>query len=148
MSKMSAQLATHFYWPNMVVYVRACIRSCERYQRAKMMLRIPRASRMLNRAAMWSTVAFDFFGPLPRTQRGNQYILVGIDHFSRWPEAVPTRAATSNVVAEFLHVRIIAQHGTPYELLTDHSSHFASKVIAGLCQRYGVRRMMSTPYTP
>ena len=147
-SKMSAQLATHFYWPNMTATVRACIRACERCQRAKAMRQIPRPSRILNRAAMWSTVAFDFFGPLPRTQRGNIYILVGIDHFSRWPEAVPTRTATSAVVVEFLHSRIIAQHGTPRELLTDHGSHFASKVIADLCRRYGVRRLMSTPYTP
>ena len=76
------------------------------------------------------------------------YILVGIDHFSRWPEAVPTRVATSDVVVEFLHSRIIAQHGTPKELLTDHGSHFASSVIAGLCRRYQIRRLMSTPYTP
>ena len=67
-SKMTAQLACHFYWPNMVSTVRGCVRACERCQRAKMMPHIPRASRMLNRAAMWSTVAFDFFGPLPRTQ--------------------------------------------------------------------------------
>ena len=147
-SKMTAQLARHFYWPNMVSTIRGCVRACERCQRAKAAPRIPKAARMLNRAAIWSTVAFDFFGPLPRTQRGNMYILVGIDHFSRWPEAQATRAATSNVVAEFLHARIMAQHGTPRELLTDHGTHFASKVIATLCQRYGVRRLMSTPYTP
>ena len=147
-SKMTRQLACHFYWPNMVATVRGCVRACERCQRAKTAPQIAKASRLLNRAALWSTVAFDFFGPLPRTQRGNEYILVGIDHFSRWPEAVPTRVATSQVVSEFLHSRIISQHGTPRELLTDHGTHFASRVIAGLCRRYGVRRLMSTPYTP
>ena len=110
--------------------------------------RIPRIARMLNRETLWSTVAFDFFGPLPRTQRGMVYVLVGIDHFSRWPEAVATRVANAETVAEFMHGRIIAQHGAPKELLTDHGTHFASKVIATLCKRYGVRRLMSTPYTP
>ena len=103
---------------------------------------------MLNREALWSTVAFDFFGPLPRTQRGSVYVLVGIDHFSRWPEAVATRAANAATVIEFMHSRIIAQHGTPRELLTDHGSHFASQVVAGLCRKYKIRRLMSTPYTP
>ena len=70
--KMTAQLASHFYWPNMTSTIKGCIRACERCQRAKAAPHIPRASRMLNRATMWSTVAFDFFGPLPRTQRGNQ----------------------------------------------------------------------------
>ena len=147
-SKMSQQLANHFYWPGMVMTVRSCVRACERCQRTKAAPQVVKASRLLNRATMWSTVAFDFFGPLPRTQRGNMYILVGIDHFSRWPEAVPTRVATSRVVQDFLHGRVIAQHGTPRELLTDHGTHFASRVIAGLCKRYGIRRLMSTPYTP
>ena len=112
-AKMTRQLQCHFYWPNMADTVRGCVRACERCQRVKAAPPIQKASRLLNRAAIWSTVAFDFFGPLPRTQRGNLYILVGIDHFSRWPEAVPTRVANSQVVAEFLHSRIIAQHGAP-----------------------------------
>ena len=147
-TKMHGQLSCHFYWPDMMSTIKGCIRACERCQRVKVLPTIPKAARMLNRATMWSTVACDFFGPLPRTQRGNLYILVGIDHFSRWPEAVATRAATSEVVVEFLHARIISQHGTPKELLTDHGTHFASRVIAGLCKRYHIRRLMATPYTP
>ena len=103
---------------------------------------------MLNRDSLWSTVAFDFFGPLPTTSRGNTYVLVGIDHFSRWPEAVLTRMANSDVVAEFLHSCIIAQHGTPHELLSDHGTPFVSHVIATLCKKYHIRKLMSTPYTP
>ena len=75
-------------------------------------------------------------------------MLVGIDHFSRWPEAIATRNATAKVVADFFHTRIIAQHGAPRELLTDHGTHFASQVISTLCKQYQVRRLMSTPYTP
>ena len=147
-SKVVGQLARQYYWPNMISCVRDFIKGCLRCQRAKAAPAIPRAARMLNRDFLWSTVACDFFGPLPRTARGNLYVLVGIDHFSRWPEAVATRTATAEVVAEFLHARIIAQHGTPRELLTDHGSHFASQVISALCQRYRIRRLMSTPYTP
>ena len=31
----------------------------------------------------------DDLGPLPMTARGNQYILVMSDHFTKWVEAVP-----------------------------------------------------------
>ena len=51
-------------------------------------------------------------------------------------------------MAEFLHSRVIAQHGAPIELLTDHGIPFASHVIATLYQRYGSRNLMPTPYTP
>ena len=147
-TKTNAMLALRFYWPCMIDAVKAHIKSCERCQRAKAAPRVPRIARMLNREALWSTVAFDFFGPLSRSRKGYQYILVAIDHFSRWPEAIPTRHATAKVVADFFHSRIIAQHGAPKELLTDHGSHFASQVISTLCKQYQVRRLMSTPYTP
>ena len=147
-SKTASRLALRYYWPKMFETAKGFVKACERCQRAKAAPRIPITSRMLNRESLWSTVAFDFFGPLPRTQKGNLYILVGIDHFSRWPEAVAVRVATAEVVAEFFHARIIAQHGTPKELLTDHGSHFASQVISKLCSKYKVRRLMSTPYTP
>ena len=147
-TKTNAMLSLKFYWPCMIDSVKAHIRACERCQRAKAAPRIPRIARMLNREALWSTVAFDFFGPLPTSRKGYRYILVGIDHFSRWPEAIPTRNATAKVVADFLHSRVIAQHGAPRELLTDHGTHFASQVISTLCKQYQVRRLMSTPYTP
>ena len=51
------------------------------------------------------------------------------------------RVANSAIIAEFMHSRIIAQHGTPKELLTDHGTPFASQVIATLCQYYGIKKI-------
>ena len=147
-TKLFAQLSLKYYWPNMLDSIREFIKACERCQRVKAVPQIHQASRILNRDALWSTVAFDFFGPLRRTARGNMYILVGINHFSRWPEAIATRAANAEIVASFFHNKIISQHGTPSELLSDHGTHFTSHVISLLCKKYKIRRLMSTPYTP
>ena len=147
-NKLNAQLALKFYWPTLITTIKKVVQHCERCQRAKAAPAIIKATRMLNREALWSTIALDFFGPLPRTARGNIYILVAIDHFSRWPEAIATRVANAEIVAQFLHHRVFSYHGTPKEMLTDHGSHFASRVIATLCQKYKIRRLMSTPYTP
>ena len=147
-TKLLAQLSLKYYWPQMLDTVRDFVKACERCQRVKAIPRVHQASRMLNREALWSTVAFDFFGPLRKTARGNVYILVGIDHFSRWPEAIATRVANAEVVASFLHNKIISQHGTPSELLSDHGTHFTSHVISLLCKKYKIRKLMSTPYTP
>ena len=147
-TKLFAQLSLKYYWPQMLDSIKDFIKACSRCQRAKAAPKIHQASRILNREALWTTVAFDFFGPLRRTARGNVYILVGIDHFSRWPEAIATRVANAEVVASFLHHKIISQHGTPSELLSDHGTHFTSHVISLLCKKYQIRRLMSTPYTP
>ena len=147
-TKLFAQLSLKYYWPQMLDTIRDFIKACDRCQRVKAAPRIHRTSRILNREALWSTVAFDFFGPLRKTARGNVYILVGIDHFSRWPEAIATRVANAETVASFMHNKIISQHGSPSELLSDHGTHFTSHVISLLCRKYGIRRLMSTPYTP
>ena len=32
-------------------------------------------------------VGIDFVGPLPKTVRGNKYVVTLVDYFSKWPEA-------------------------------------------------------------
>jgi hypothetical protein len=36
----------------------------------------------------------DFVGPLLRTMRKNQYLIVAIDYFTKWIEAQPMKRAT------------------------------------------------------
>ena len=45
-------------------------------------------------------VGIDLIGSLPKTERGNCYIITLVDYFSKWPEAEPITART---VAEFLY---------------------------------------------
>lgn len=39
----------------------------------------------------WEYAGVDYVGPLPRTQRGNAYILVFVDYFSKWIEVRAAR---------------------------------------------------------
>ena len=41
-------------------------------------------------------VSVDYFGPLPVTPRGNTYIVLLIDHFSRRADMFPATAAEFN----------------------------------------------------
>ena len=47
-------------------------------------------------------VAVDVLGPLPRTSRGNRYVLVAIDYFTKWMEAYPLPDQEATTVAEAL----------------------------------------------
>ena len=42
-------------------------------------------------------------GPLPKTERGNCYIITLVDYFSKWPEAERTADKTARTVDEFLY---------------------------------------------
>ena len=54
----------------------------------------PRSSQWLYAGRLWQKVAIDLVGPMLQTQRGNQCILVLLDHFARWQSAIPLVDAT------------------------------------------------------
>ena len=42
----------------------------------------------------------DILGPLPETERGNRYVLVIADNFTKWTEAFPMSNMEAHTVAE------------------------------------------------
>ena len=45
----------------------------------------------------------DLIGPLPKTPRGNQYIITLTDYFTKWAEAAPLPDKTAHGVARFIY---------------------------------------------
>jgi len=43
----------------------------------------------------------------------HKYILVGIDYFTKWIEAIPLRKVTQNVVISFIQNHILHRFGIP-----------------------------------
>ena len=64
----------------------------------------------------------DFVGPLPRTQRGNRFILTMCDYATRYPEAIPLPSTEAGRVAKEL-VSVFARVGVPDEILMDQGSN-------------------------
>jgi len=52
---------------------------------------------------MYMQVGIDLIGPLPETPRGNKYIVMLVDYFSKWPEAEPLPNKSAKGVALFLY---------------------------------------------
>ena len=93
-------------------------------------------------------MAMDIFGPLPKTQSGNRFILVCIDHFSRWVELTALSRIREQDVAEVLRDRWIPNHGVPRVILSDNGRQFVSEVIRNLCESIGARKIYSSLYHP
>jgi hypothetical protein len=69
----------------------------------------------------WS---LDFAGPLVVTSRGAKYVLVMVEHFSKWIELVALSQNSAELaVAAFLD-RVLARFGAPAEVLTDQGREF------------------------
>ncbi|PIK46153.1 Retrovirus-related Pol polyprotein from transposon [Apostichopus japonicus] len=93
-------------------------------------------------------VALDIMGPLPITPKGNRYILVIADYFSKWVEvaAIPNQEAVT--IAKILIERFICRFGIPDEIHSDQGRQFESKVFQKTCELLRIRKTRTTPYHP
>jgi transposase InsO family protein len=94
------------------------------------------------------TVSMDMVGPLATTFRGNRYILVCQDAFSKWVEMVPLTNARAATVADAFMTAIVTRYGPPVKILTDRGSQFTSALFGKLCAFLGVRSILTTAYRP
>jgi len=72
-------------------------------------------------------VALDTAGPLPETKSGNRYILVAIDHYSKWCKAKAVADHGAKTAARFLEDEIICRYGVPKFVLTDNGGDWAAE---------------------
>ena len=81
------------------------------------------------------------------TAKGNWYVLVMVDYFSRWTEACPLPDKTALAVADaFQH--IVCRFGMPMVIHSDQGREFEIKVMQELCLLCGSHKTRTTPYHP
>ena len=81
------------------------------------------ASPIITQAPL-EVLTLDFVGPLPSSQ-GFKYMLVAIDHYSRYPFTFPVRDMTTESVIHCLK-QIFSVTGFPDAILTDRGTQFES----------------------
>jgi hypothetical protein len=74
----------------------------------------------------------DSIGPLPPYEKGNCYILVLIDTFTRWIELFPIESVTALATAMIL-LQHFGRFGQAQELQSDYGSQFVNEFIRELC---------------
>ena len=77
-------------------------------------------------------VPMDFMGPIRETVHGNWYILVLMDHFSKWCEAFHTKDQKASTVADILLQKVFSHFG-PQVLHSDQGANFESNLMHELC---------------
>jgi hypothetical protein len=89
--------------------------------------------------------SIDKCGPYPVTERGNHYLLTFIDHFTRFPEAIPIPKQDAETVARALITGgVFSQHGCPKILSSNRGANFLSDLFQAMCGLHKVKRLSST----
>ena len=84
----------------------------------------------------------------PHSTGGHAYIIVAIDYFLKWAEAMPTLIVDGKTTTQFIFNHIIYRFGVLEAIVTDHGSNFRHYMVAELTSRLGLRHDNSTPYYP
>nr|XP_041567825.1 uncharacterized protein LOC121468376 [Taeniopygia guttata]XP_041567826.1 uncharacterized protein LOC121468376 [Taeniopygia guttata] len=87
------------------------------------------------------------FVELPRT-RGYKYLLVGVDTFSGWPEALPCRTNQAKETVKWLLEEIIPRFGVPLGISSDRRPHFIAMVVKEVSRLLGITWDLHTPWRP
>jgi len=139
-------------WPKMEEEIQAVVSACDVCQEAfsrseakgKGMaycpLEIP--------ASRFQRLSIDHVGPLDKTEDGFTYVLTVIDQFTRYLFLIPVRSTTAEETAESLITRVFSVIGCPAQIVSDRGPGFASKLWRDICVELGIRRLLTTPYSP
>ena len=93
-------------------------------------------------------VAIDILGKLITKSRGNRYILVISDRYSKLVRTVPLKKISAVHIAQaFVHNWVFV-YGPPVTLLSDNGTQFTAKYFQNICRILGTRNVFTTTYHP
>ena len=97
------RFGNRFHWPGVKRAVEDYCRSCPECQitAPRVHYRNPLVPLPII-GVPFKRVAMDLMGPLMKTAREHQYILVIVDYATRYPEAIPLRTAAAKGIAQEL----------------------------------------------
>ena len=140
---------TRFYWPGYEADVEKWIKCCDQCQkRNPPQPSVPAPLGTIQATRPFERISWDIMGPLPVTPRGNQYILVVTDIFTKWIEAFSLADTTAVTLAKVLVDEVICRYGVPTHLHSDQGANLCSAVIHELSHLLGIHTTRSSAYHP
>ncbi|GJU27709.1 putative reverse transcriptase domain-containing protein [Tanacetum coccineum] len=149
--KMYYDLRDRYWWPGMkkdiAEYVSKCLTCLKvkaEHQRPSGLLQQPEIP-----VWKWEGIAMDFVTKLPRTSSGHDTIWVIVDRLTKSAHFLPMREDYKmDRLARLYLNEIVARHGVPISIISDHDSRFTSRFWQSMQEALGTRLDMSTTYHP
>ena len=148
--KTYKKILTDYYWPGMKKHVQEYLKTC------KICQLVGKPNKVIPPAPLqpipivsepFEKIVVDCVGPLPKTKKGNQYLLTVMCSAIRYPEAFPLKdIKAKQIVKHLLH--LFTQVGIPKVLQTDQGSNFTSDLMTQVLKELNVHKITSTAYRP
>lgn len=148
-AKTFQKIQERVYWPSYSADIKFWVKGCPQCQYRNAPPTNTKAPVVpIQTSRPFQKISWDIMGPLPPSSRGNRYILVVTDLFTKWVEAFPLKETSSETLARTLFDEVICRYGVPEELHSDQGKNLCSSLIQCLCEMLGIRRTNTTAYHP
>lgn len=148
--KTYRRLQQLYYWPKMRKDTSSYVSRCKVCQQMKSSSAKPSGLMGQQRVVdkPWQMLSVDLIGPLVRSSKGNRYLMVVVDSFSKYTLLFPLRAATANSVAKHLEEDVFLVYGVPDFVIFDNGSEFIGKPVRNLMQQYKSKTIFIPKHHP
>ena len=144
--KMYLTISDRFYIPNLMHYLRSYIKGChicqlnkkDKLPERQLQPRINLNYRPLSRLSMDLKV-------MPKSYRGDRYILCVIDEVTNYIITAPVKQAKSEEVGEILMNSVFSKYCVPYCIIMDLDSAFMSSLMTYLFKKLGIQIKNCSP---
>ena len=146
--KTLQRISERYYWPKWETEVREYIASCSICQTTKRAYDKNGAQiKHIISDYPFQIITSDIAGPLPLTKKGNKYILVIIDHFTKWAQIHAIPSAIAEIVANKI-LKTILTFGIPDQILTDRGTNFQANTLKQVYLLLDIYQTKTTSYHP
>lgn len=137
-----------FYWPFMRADISHYVTQVCRCLKQKRPAKHTRAPlQPITTTAPFQLVSMDYLH-LDQSSGGYQYVLVIMDHYTRFAQAYATRDKSGKTAAEKLYNDFVLRFGFPASIHHDQGKEFENKLFSSLEKLCGVKHSRTTPYHP
>ncbi|XP_046707916.1 uncharacterized protein LOC124387547 [Silurus meridionalis] len=136
------------YWPSMYKDIKAWCEQCKACQTRRSPVPAHRAPMGGSQSVRpFERVAMDIL-ELPATSKGNRYVLVVEDYFTKFVNLYALPNQSAQTVAQCLFEDYVLLHGVPETLHSDQGRQFEAEVVQTLCRLLNIKKTRTTPYHP
>ena len=140
-------LRNRFFWEGMSRDVKRWVGACVKCNKVKTTQQLSNGLlEPIVTKQPFEIVGVDILGPFVTSTDGYSYVLVCVDLFTSWVEAVPLKEITANEVCAAFFKIIISRHGCPMKLISDRGKQFESKLFTRFCQQFNIEHVMASAY--
>ncbi len=135
-----AKICRRYFWHSRTKDVKIVVRMCQ-CQMVRNMGSIRsenKEMKSIHVCELFYRVALDTIRPLLETNSKNKYILVVVDHYSKWCEAKVVADHGAKMATKFLEDDVICRYGIPKFVLIDNGGEWAAEFDV-MCKDYSIQ---------